>query len=74
MLAIRLEPEIEKRLAALAKKTGRTKTFYARQAIIEQIQNLEDYYLAERRYEEHQRSGEPGLSSAELKMKHGLEG
>ena len=42
MLAIRLEPEIEKRLAALAKKTGRTKTFYARQAIIEQIQNLED--------------------------------
>ena len=74
MLAIRLEPEIEKRLAALAKKTGRTKTFYARQAIIEQIQNLEDYYLTERRYEEHQRSGEPGLSSAELKKKHGLEG
>ena len=36
MLAIRLDPEIEKRLEALAKKTGRTKTFYAREAILEQ--------------------------------------
>jgi RHH-type rel operon transcriptional repressor/antitoxin RelB len=30
----------------LAKKTGRTKTFYARQAIIEHLEDLEDYYLA----------------------------
>ena len=74
MLAIRLEPEIEKRLAALAKKTGRTKTFYARQAIVEQLENLEDYYLAERRFDEHQRSTEPALTTAELMKKHGLAG
>jgi predicted DNA-binding protein len=30
MLAIRLDPEIEGRLARLAKLTGRTKTFCAR--------------------------------------------
>ena len=30
MLALRLPPELEKRLDALAKKTGRTKSFYAR--------------------------------------------
>ena len=34
MLALRLPPEIEKRLDALAKKTGRTKSFYAREAIL----------------------------------------
>jgi RHH-type transcriptional regulator, rel operon repressor / antitoxin RelB len=49
MLALRLPPEIEKRLAALAKKTGRTKSFYAREAILRHIEDLEDYHLAQRR-------------------------
>ncbi|MFZ1774423.1 MAG: TraY domain-containing protein, partial [Rhizobiaceae bacterium] len=35
MLALRLPPDLEKRLDDLAKRTGRTKSFYARQAIIE---------------------------------------
>jgi len=48
MLAIRLPPEIEERLEKLAKQTGRTKTFYAREAILEHIEDLEDYYLAAR--------------------------
>ncbi|MGH8283611.1 MAG: type II toxin-antitoxin system RelB family antitoxin [Gammaproteobacteria bacterium] len=47
MLAIRLTPDIEKRLDALAKKTGRSKTYYAREAIQEYLEDLEDYYLAE---------------------------
>ena len=49
MLALRLPPEIEARLDALAKKTGRTKSFYAREAILEQIEDLEDAYIAEER-------------------------
>ncbi|MDO9013271.1 MAG: TraY domain-containing protein [Polynucleobacter sp.] len=49
MLAIRLPEEIELRLGNLAKKTGRTKTFYAREAILEYLDNLEDLYLAEKR-------------------------
>lgn len=49
MLALRLPPDLEARLDALAKKTGRTKSFYAREAIIEHIEDLEDYYLAESR-------------------------
>lgn len=49
MLALRLPPEIEARLDALAKKTGRTKSFYAREAILEHIEDLEDAYLAEER-------------------------
>jgi RHH-type rel operon transcriptional repressor/antitoxin RelB len=50
MLAIRLPPEIEERLEKLARKTGRTKTFYAREAIVEHLDDLEDLYLAEKRY------------------------
>lgn len=52
MLAIRLPPEIEKRLAELAKRTGRSKTYYAREAILEHLDDLEDYYLAAARVEE----------------------
>ena len=43
MLAIRLPEEIESRLAALASRTGRGKTFYAREAILTYLKNLEDY-------------------------------
>ena len=49
MLAIRLPPEIETRLERLAAATGRTKTFYAREAIVEYLGDLEDIYLAEQR-------------------------
>jgi RHH-type rel operon transcriptional repressor/antitoxin RelB len=49
MLALRLPPEIEERLDALARKTGRTKSYYAREAILRQIEDIEDYYLARRR-------------------------
>lgn len=49
MLAIRLPEDIELRLNNLAKKTGRTKTFYVRKAIFEYLDDLEDLYLAEKR-------------------------
>ena len=46
MLAIRLQPDIESRLDALAKQTGRTKTYYAREAILKYLDDLENQYLA----------------------------
>lgn len=49
MLALRLPADIEARLEALAKATGRTKSFYAREAIREYLDDLEDLYLAEQR-------------------------
>ncbi len=49
MLALRLPPDIEQRLDALAKKTGRSKSYYAREAILRQIEDIEDHYLARRR-------------------------
>lgn len=52
MLAIRLPEEIEARLTALAAKTGRTKTFYAREALLAHLDDMEDKYLAIDRLED----------------------
>jgi len=46
MLAIRLDKNIEERLTRLARRTGRTKTYYAREAILEHLEDLEDTHLA----------------------------
>lgn len=49
MLSIRLPAEIESRLDALSKETGRPKSYYVREAILEYLDDLEDVYLAEQR-------------------------
>ena len=73
MLAIRLPKSIEKRLEKLAKRTGRTKSFYAREAILEHLEDLEDLYLAERALERI-RSGEERTIPLKTAMKrHGME-
>lgn len=51
MLTIRLPENVEDRLDSLARKTGRTKSFYAKEAILEHLDDLEDYYLAVHRLE-----------------------
>lgn len=51
MLAIRLPEDIETRLADLAAKTGFTKTFYAKEAILAYMDYMEDKYLAINRLE-----------------------
>ena len=45
MLAIHLDSESERRLERLARKTGHTKTFHAREAILEHLDDIEDYHL-----------------------------
>ena len=66
MLAIRLDPEIERRLELLAKRTGRTKTFYAREAILQHLDDLEDTYLATQRLQD------PGKTYSADEVKHEL--
>jgi RHH-type rel operon transcriptional repressor/antitoxin RelB len=68
MLAIRLSKEIEDRLTKLALKTGRSKTFYATQAILKHIDDLEDYYLAVARLEKNL----PAISFQEMEQRLGL--
>ena len=73
MLAIRLPQEIEKRLDALAKETGRTKSFYVREAILEHLDDLEDIYLAEQRLADIHAGRVKTIPLEEVMREYGLE-
>jgi len=68
--SIRLPDELDARLEKLASKTGRSKTFYIKEAIEEHIADLEDFYLAERRM----RAYDPAESTTldEMLTRHGV--
>jgi RHH-type rel operon transcriptional repressor/antitoxin RelB len=46
VLAVRIPDELESRLKRLAKLTGRPKSFYVRQALAAQLDEIEDTYTA----------------------------
>jgi RHH-type rel operon transcriptional repressor/antitoxin RelB len=68
MLSIRIDEKTESRLEALAKRTGRTKTYYVREAIMEHLEDLEDIYLATSRLEKRGKT----YSSEDVKRELGL--
>lgn len=74
MLAIRLPADVETRLEMLAKATGRTKTYYAREAIMEHLDDLEDVYLAERRLASIRAGKTTTTPLADVMKRYGLEG
>ena len=69
MLTVRLPSKLEARLNRLAKRTGRTKAYYAKKAIEEFLEDQEDYFIALSRLEEKL----PGVPLAEVIKKLGLE-
>jgi len=71
--SVRLTEETEKRLTALAAKTGRSKASFIREAVMRHIENLEDCFLAAEAFEEFKISGEKSLSSEEARARLGLE-
>lgn len=68
MLSVRLDPELEDRLNELAEVTGRSKSYYVRQAIEEFLEDRADYLLAVAALEKN----EPTISLAELRRELGL--
>ncbi|MBZ0188738.1 MAG: DUF6290 family protein [Candidatus Obscuribacterales bacterium] len=70
--SIRLSAEIEARLDLLAQKTGRTKSFYIRELIENNIEALEDYYLAADTFERIRSGKEKTHSSAAVRKELGL--
>ena len=73
VLAIRLPQSIEKRLEKLARRTGRTKTFYVREAILQHLEELEDLYLAERALERIRKGDEGTVALQDLLKRYGLD-
>jgi RHH-type rel operon transcriptional repressor/antitoxin RelB len=71
MLALRLDADVERRLEALAARTGRTKTYYAREAIEAHLDDLEDFHLAEERMKDFRE--EDAIPLADLKAGLGLD-
>ncbi|MGD0180920.1 MAG: TraY domain-containing protein [Terriglobales bacterium] len=74
MLAIRLPEKIEKRLGRLAKRTGRTKTYYAREAILQYLDDLEDIYLAEKELAAIRSGRNRPIPIEKIMRRYGLEG
>ncbi len=72
MLAIRLPQSIEKRLNKLAQRTGRTKTYYVREALLQHLEDLEDRYLGERALERVRRGEERTIPLKTVMKRHGL--
>ena len=74
MLAIRLPQSIEKRLEKLAQRTGRTKTYYVREAILQHLEEIEDVYLAERALERIRSGKGRTIPLKDVMKRHGVEG
>ncbi len=71
-LSIRLDPETEARLDALAKETGRTKSFYVRTLIEEYLEDLEDLYLGMEISQQVKSGKMPTYSAEEVGQRLGL--
>ena len=70
---MRISEELDQRLSNLAKKTGRTKTYYVLEILNEHIGELEDIYLAQTAYEEFRRSGANSVPLEDVEAELGLE-
>lgn len=72
-VSLRLPEDITNRLSALAKRTGRSKTYYMIEAIREHLDDLEDLYLVESRLIEIRQGKAGTIPLAEVMKRHGVE-
>jgi RHH-type transcriptional regulator, rel operon repressor / antitoxin RelB len=72
ILALRLPHDVAAELDRLAEETGRSKSYYARQAITEFLEDRADYLRAVATLERDR--GRPNLTLEEVKRELGLDG
>ncbi len=72
-ISLRLPEDLSIRLDKLAEKTGRTKAYYMIEAIRKQLADLEDLYLAEKRFGDIMSGKSKPITLAEVMRDHGLE-
>ena len=71
--SVRLDSGIEQRLDHLASVTGRTKAYYLRELVVNGLEDLEDFYLADATMERVRKGEETTLSASELRNDLGLD-
>lgn len=72
--AVRLPDELNERLMALAHQTGRTASYYLREALETHLDELEDAYLAEQRLIDIDAGHLEPISLDEMSKRLGLDG
>ena len=72
-MSLRLSDEVLERLNRLADATGRTKTYYATEAICRYLDDLEDLYLAETRWRELQEGRSKTIPLEEIADQYALD-
>ena len=72
-VSLRLPDDIAERLQQLADRTGRSKTFYMREAIREHLADLEDTYIAEERLIESRAGRSESIPLEQLMRRYGME-
>ena len=73
MLTIRLPESTDERLSRLAKETGRTKSFYVKEALKNYLEDLEDIYLSDKVVDRIRKGEEDVISSEEMGKILGLD-
>ncbi len=63
---IRLDDETEARLNRLAERTGRSKSFYVREATLEKLEEYEDFFLAKDALDEFRQSDDSAIDLADV--------
>lgn len=71
-ISLRLPADIEDRLSALSALTGRSKTFYATEAIVEHLDDLEDAHLSTEIRDRIRAGTESSIPLTDLLAEHGL--
>lgn len=71
-MSLRLPADVENRLTALSTLTGRSKTFYATEAIVEHIDDLEDAHLSSEILARVRAGSEARISLNDLLAEYGL--
>jgi len=72
MITLDLSPDMQQRLEALARRTGRSPAEFARSALVEHIQDLEDLAVAEARLGQLRAGASERVSLEDLLSHNGL--
>lgn len=72
MANVRFNHEIQNRLTFLAKETGRTISYYIREAVESKIEDLEDIYLAEKALEDIKAGRSSVITWNDIKRKNNI--